>query len=595
MNNETITLATILRRIGFAPVFAEVVKCLGEYLKEFGTPISSSALNDFGQACKEYSAQMLKRNPKLRIAVAGKFSCGKSQFINSLTGYEIAAVDLARTTCCKTTFTGDSSANDIVILDASGKSVTRDEYVKLSAKKAATDQEFVVKIPNADWADFEIIDTPGYDSVEELDRQISEKAVNEADVVLFLFDMGNGTIPKDSIEYLKRVARSDQLFYLVANKADLKSEGARQTIIKSIAEECLRKDIKYECVLPYSSLTAWSKEILQKSEPMRTNVLKLAGRLKQELMEVVEKLVERQRLIRASKLSRLENDLRDRIEECWNKIGEAFSTLSYEKFLGYFAEAAPDTDDTVESVTNALMDFAAAFTSGVSTKFIHWHEVSGTGILWTNWENDWRVSLGEPTDEYDSLGQGAVSLLHHLMNVELGEYQLTEDLPARRLIDLIKPCSTEVIRQLINKGGYSERCIVKSKCRDAEGRIQERLNSEFPDVFHDVCRPKVAEVVEALKLIWIQKMILLALKPIVNGFGNVIHCLDAFGIDRPDTGDATFSELMSREVISTEQGKNFHHADDGSSVKIGDPIIRYETEEGEKVIDAASEGTAFFS
>lgn len=551
-------------------------------------------LTDFDQACRAYGAQMSKRDQKLKIAVAGKFSCGKSQFINSLTGYEIAAVDLARTTCCKTIFTGDPTVDDVVILDALGNPITREEYVELSSKQEASSQEFVVKIPDADWTDFEIIDTPGYDSVEESDRLISEGAVHGADVVLFLFDMGNGTIPKDSIDYLKQVARPGQLYCLVANKADLKPGGARQTIIESIADECSRKGIKYEYVLPYSSLMPWSKEVLQKREPMRSNVLRLAGQLKEGLMGVVDKLVEREQQIRAAKVSRLENDLRDEIEKCWDEFCDAFSAFSDEKFIEYFSEAAPDVDDRVESVTNALMSFAAEFTAGVSTKFIHWREVPGTGILWTNWENDWRVSLGVPTDEYDSLGQGAVLLVQHLISDELSEYQLTEDTSAKSLVDLIKPCSLEAVRQLADNGGYSERCVVKSECRDAEGRIQERLNSEFPDVFHEICRPKVSKVVEALSAVWIQKKMFSAMRRIAADFSNVKQCLDAFGISTSDTSDAPFSEFEEWEVISSEDGRNLHHAEDGASVKIGDPIIRYQTEECVKEIRADRDGTALY-
>lgn len=557
--------AEIPKRVEMAPILAEVSKGLGKSLKEVGLPISPMVQTDFERACIEYRDQMSKSSPKLKIAVAGKFSCGKSQFINSLIGYEIAAVDLARTTCCKTIFTGDPSVDDIVILDAYGNSVTRDKYVELSSKRAASDQKFVVKIPNADWTDFEIIDTPGYDSIEKSDKEISEEAVVEADVVFFLFDMGNGTIPKDSIDYLERLelkrlelALPDQLLYLVANKADGKSPGAQQTIVKSIEEECLRKDIKYEDVLAYSSLTTWSKEVLQKSEPKRTNVLKLAGQLKEELMRVVVGLVERKQQIRDAKVSRLENDLRDRIEECWNKIGEAFSTISYEKFLGYFAEAAPDTDDTVKSVTNALMDFAADFTEGVARSLIHWREVPGTGILWTNWANDWRVSLDLPTDEYDSLGQGTVSLLQHLMSTELGEYQLADELPARHLINLIKPCSIEVVRGFVNNGNgwCSERCVVESDCRAAEERIRKRLISEFPDAFYKICRPKVAEIIKDLQTSWHTKKLYRTIVPLVKDLNAIDELLQSFDVASGagkdnELGDEFLLKLMSAMNIVT--------------------------------------------
>lgn len=577
-----------------APTFANAVRCLCSHFKNIGLQVPMELVADFERICNEYRDGLGEGETKLRIAVAGKFSSGKSQFINSLTGYNIAAVDLARTTCCKTIFTGDSSIKEVIISDLSGQTFTRDEYVELSAKKAASERGFIVRIPDVDWEDFEIVDTPGYDSADESDRRISESAVSEADVVLFLFDIGNGTIPKDSVEYLKRAVSQNQLLYLVANKADLKPERAREIIAKSIEEECLRNGVKYECVLPYSSLTLQCKEVLQKNEQQRTHVLNLAERLKVNLIEVVGKLVERSRQIKDAKASRLDAYLSDAIRQKWGRIADTIFINSIEKLSGCISEHAPVVDDVVEKVTTKLVDFASSFTSGISSKLIHWNEVSGTGIFWTNWQNDWRVSLGAPTDEYDWLGLESLVLQQDLMNEELGAYQLTEDITVSKLVDLIKSCSIEVINELSNKGGYSERCIVKSNCHSAEAKIQEKLNIEFPDAFYRVCRPKVVEIVASLNDLWLQKMVFKALKPVIMVFEVLSECLTEFDIEIDDSKIGILAEFKSREVVCEKNAILAYHAKDGAFVKNGDLIAALELENDLQHIYAPCDGKACF-
>ncbi|MGN0852224.1 MAG: dynamin family protein [Kiritimatiellia bacterium] len=196
--------AVVKIRTAFQNVVSVADK-LGVTLPESLNEALARLENEF-KSLSEYSER------QLRIAVAGKFSCGKSQFINSLIGKEIASVDSARTTCCKTIFTGDTSVDGVIITDSTGKTYSRDEYVLRSAKVSASREVFTVKLPDADWSDFEVIDTPGYDSLDEEDRQISEEAVADADVVFFRFDIGNGTIPKDSMVYLKNTVDTKQLF-----------------------------------------------------------------------------------------------------------------------------------------------------------------------------------------------------------------------------------------------------------------------------------------------------------------------------------------------------------------------------------------------
>ena len=539
---------------------------------------------------KEYDALSECSERKLRIAVAGKFSCGKSQFINSLVGKEIASVDSARTTCCKTIFTGDTSINEVIISDSSGRTYSRDEYVQRSAKVSASREVFTVRLPDAEWRDFEVIDTPGYDSIDEEDRQISEEAVTDADVVFFLFDMGNGTIPKDSIEYLKKSVGSKQLFYLIANKADLKPEGARRTIMNSIASECDRNGLKYECVLPYSSLMPWSNEILSKSEVARTNVLNLAQKLKDETMEVVDKLVERANTIRDAKITvelkavdghltdlrkNLEKTFIEELESVWSKKCES-NKSSFE--------------DLSEGMISILQDSAVENTERRASSFVRWHELKSTGFFFS----DWSVYLARPTSEYDLSGEERASLSQALLS-KFEEYGISGVGVVDQLIELRKECAIAAIDKFrikdedapsgddalfyysaaLEHSDFCKTCDYESERRERENSILANLYRVFPGAFVELLTEKVAAVIGRLVVAGF-------FRPAANAKFESTKVLAEFkdscaeALNGTMGGDAYIAEtLMALDIMpSPIEGTVFFSVESGENVEKGQILGR---------------------
>ena len=185
-----------------------------------------------------------------------------------------------------------------------------------------------------------------------------------------------------------------------------------------------------------------------------------------------------------------------------------------------------------------------------------------------------------PTNEYDSLGQGYASLLQRLMN-ELREYQLPDDLPARRLIELIKPCSIEAIRTFVNDGWYSEQCVVKSDCRAAEERIYDRLILEFPDAFYKICRPKVAEKIKDLQSSWHAKKLYRMIVPLVKNLNAIDELLRSFGVvagagKDNELGDEFLLKLMSAMniVAAAASGTVRYFVETNQFVQTGEEVAR---------------------
>lgn len=478
---------------------------------KLGVTLPKGLKDALGDVENEYRALLDLSERKLRIAVAGKYSCGKSQFVNSLVGKEIASVDSGRATCCKTIFTGDTAVNEVVISDSTGRTCSRDEYVRRSAKGSASREVFTVRLPDADWRDFEVIDTPGYDSTEKGDQQISEEAVADADVVFFLFDMNDGTIPKDSIEYLKKSVSANQLVYLVANKADLKSEGARRTIMKSVSSECDRNELKYESILPYSSLMPWSKVLDNKNEVARTNVLKIARQLKVEALDVIKKLVERASAIRDAKIAVELKAIDGLLADFQENIVDAF-VASLEGVLSKSRESVESRCESLfEEVLSVLQESAIENTERRASSFVRWHELKSTGIFFS----DWSVYLARPTSEYDLPDEERASLSQALSS-QFAEHGISRADVVEELVELRKECAIRAIDKYrikdedapsgddalffytaaLEHRDFCKTCDYESERRDRENSILANLNRVFPSAFAELLGEKIAKVIE---------------------------------------------------------------------------------------------------
>lgn len=566
-----------------------------------GVVLPKGLADTLGDIESEYRVLLDRLERKLRIAVAGKFSCGKSQFINSLIEKEIASVDSARTTCCKTIFTGDPSVSEVVISDSEGRTYSREEYVQRSSKVSAGREVFTVRLPDADWKAFEVIDTPGYDSIDEGDLQISEEAVADADVVFFLFDMSNGTIPKDSIEYLKRSVRANQLVYLVANKADLKPDGARRMIMDSIASECKGNKLRYESILPYSSLMPWSKEILEKNDVARTSVLKIARQLKTETLNVVNKLLERAIEIRDARIRVELKAVDGSLDDFQRRVDQLFGA-GLASVLSKESESRQARYETLlESIISILEDSAVEKTGFLATRFVRWHELKGT-----HWfGNDWAVYLARPTTEYDLSGLDELSLTKLLLR-KFSECGFS--VPwlvglAKELIALRKECAIKVIDKFRIKDGdspstndasffynaafyhgdFCKICRRKSERMAQEKSILANLNSVFPKAFVELLTEKVERLIK-------RNLLAESFAPTENATGKSAKALADFDdscaetLNAPMRGCAAVVENLTtkgsspngivEEIVSTVEGVvEALYAESGNAVKQGERLL----------------------
>ena len=460
--------------------------------------VPQTLLGETKDAFRRLSSELKsKDDDKIVIALAGKFSSGKSSFINSLVGEEVAPVQAERTTRCKTVFTGNpKDEKKIKIVNGSGHPCTLKQYRERSAKAAKSIAQYTVYVPDPDWRTFAVVDTPGFDPVETADSTISDDAISrlavkESDVVFFILEMNNGTIAKDSMKYLQEITKlGRQRIFIIVNKADSKPPSAREVIMTSIAGECDRNGIRYDGILPYSSLLPTSTAILSKPDAVRPNVLKSIDEIREKLFSVIDGLSDQYQTIlkkkRAAKNAVVAAEIADIVSKTRKLVMKAKKALP-----SHQSNTEGELRGVVTDVTDLLVDQAAACTAENASYMMDREELEGTGIFF----EDWKVSLGAPGKAYKLSEKDRASLRSAI-------FSCFESLPwgasklATKCVGLLEPVSRGIISSYRGTYDFEEQVDYESECDEAEETIIERLNEQFPVDFRKECRKKLKVILE---------------------------------------------------------------------------------------------------
>lgn len=199
----------------------------------------------------------------LKVAVVGSFSCGKSTFVNSILGDNVAPSEITPMTHGITSFIYGEKE----LYKADNEIVSREEYQAKVQDKEETVKHFIIEYPCERLKEFEFMDSPGFASVSSNDNktatedtELSEEAVQRADVVFFLNNITEGTISGDAMERLKAISRNDaaenphRRIFVVLTWADRKPPKARETIRTNIINLCEDNKLAVDGVMLYSSL-----------------------------------------------------------------------------------------------------------------------------------------------------------------------------------------------------------------------------------------------------------------------------------------------------------------------------------------------------
>lgn len=180
----------------------------------------------------------------LTISLIGKFSSGKSSILNSLIGEELLVTHVNPTTAIPTLITDGLGYRDTVYFVDSMHNLREIEIEKFKNITYLTVENiplsyfikyFLVSTRYKDLSDINFIDTPGFSSDKKEDFLKSKHSIDMSDIVFFIVDINDGTVGRDSLEFLSQI---DKDIYLILNKADTKSPREANHVREHILKTC---------------------------------------------------------------------------------------------------------------------------------------------------------------------------------------------------------------------------------------------------------------------------------------------------------------------------------------------------------------------
>lgn len=345
---------------------------------------------DYYQRFKTLADRLIERYKLVKIAdktvvsLGGKFSSGKSKFINSIanTG-DLLPESQSPTTSIPTyilkgediELTGNSNYGYKIELTVdSMKALTHEFHEKYEMGFSPFIESIVISTPEYSVNEnVVLLDTPGYtkfdeSSIAKSDFSDRTRAFNQlkiTDYLIWLIDIHNGEITVDDIEFIDSLNIQTPIL-IVFNKADIKTEKDIELILNK-AREIVERDLSTKCfgVTAYSSL--YNKEYgdnfierfmeyAANSEMHSNDIMEDFVKLEEEMRDSIRNEIEEQQEIVDSILDYIKDtdsifEIRSLTELCKSRsqIIEEFNL-----FLEYYNKFCDLINENVKRLTEGV-------------------------------------------------------------------------------------------------------------------------------------------------------------------------------------------------------------------------------------------------
>lgn len=206
------------------------------------------------------------------VGLGGKFSSGKSQFINAITGIEDSLPVDQNPTTSVPSYIVHADVNEIEVNTSFGyackleqeamKALSHEFYNKYGIGFSAFLENIVIKTTTYELQDdIILLDTPGYSKAEtesnirerNTDKQKAYDKLSIADYLIWLVDIENGTITTDDLEFINDLKLSTKILF-VFTKADKVTDEGMKAVLKLAKETIDNAGIPCYGVTAYSSI-----------------------------------------------------------------------------------------------------------------------------------------------------------------------------------------------------------------------------------------------------------------------------------------------------------------------------------------------------
>ena len=216
---------------------------------------------------EEQEYKVLKE--KVTIGVGGKFSSGKSSFINSLLNMENPLPENQNPTTSIPTylikdveeyidvFTKD---NQRIPIEKEGmQALTHEFFEKYKIGFSSFVKSIVISNPKLPYNNFAFLDTPGYSKAgnfmskeSETDKEKAFEQLKKVNYLIWLIDIENGDISNTDIKFIQELKNIKKIL-IILNKSDKKTKKEIKKIINKVNETVKNENIMINNVIPFSS------------------------------------------------------------------------------------------------------------------------------------------------------------------------------------------------------------------------------------------------------------------------------------------------------------------------------------------------------
>ncbi len=202
------------------------------------------------------------------VGIGGKFSAGKSKFINALIGKDLLPEDQTPTTSIATYIVSGQeekilaytySSGEIPLDEEAAKALTHAFHAQYGLGFSSFISNLVMKVPTFIHDEIVILDTPGYSKFDQgikksiTDAEKAFQQLKSVDDLIWLVDIENGVIQNQDLEFMKSLQLENPIL-VVFNKADKKTKSAIELIVSTSKEILTDAKIEVFDVLAYSAL-----------------------------------------------------------------------------------------------------------------------------------------------------------------------------------------------------------------------------------------------------------------------------------------------------------------------------------------------------
>lgn len=216
---------------------------------------------------EEQEYKVLKE--KVTIGVGGKFSSGKSSFINSLLNMENPLPENQNPTTSIPTylikdveeyidvFTKD---NQRIPIEKEGmQALTHEFFEKYKIGFSSFVKSIVISNPKLPYNNFAFLDTPGYSKAgnfmskeSETDKEKAFEQLKKVNYLIWLIDIENGDISNTDIKFIQELKNIKKIL-IILNKSDKKTKKEIKKIINKVNETVKNENLMIYNVIPFSS------------------------------------------------------------------------------------------------------------------------------------------------------------------------------------------------------------------------------------------------------------------------------------------------------------------------------------------------------